>query len=280
MSKRYREWSRTPRDWLSEGHLVYFVMDVTGQIDLTPIFAHYARMPLGQPPYHPRTRVMLLIYAYGTGIFSSRKFMARCQSDAAFRVIVGGDIPDFRTIRSFRKVHLPAMLTLFVEMLQLCRAAGLLQVGRLALDGTTVKANASRHKAMSHDRMGVEEQRLQQEIADLLTRARHVDEEEDSRHGTDRTGEELPDELARRESRLKKVQQASRPGETGASASSGTRGGTRGRRADAAQASGDDGSRRQGPVQLHRSGFEDHEEDHEDIEQGLRPVRQCPGGGQ
>lgn len=217
MSRTYRHWSPeqawmfppSPRDWLPEEHLVYFLMDVTGQVDLSAIFVHYEKGKAGgQPPYHPRMMVTLLLYAYCIGVFSSRRIMARCQSDAAFRVIVGEDIPDFRTISDFRRIHLPIMKQLFVEVLQLCRESGLLKVGRLALDGTKVKANASRHKAMSYDRMTQEEQRLQQEIDDLLQQAQFTDEEEDARHGKDRTGEELPDELARRESRLKKIKQA------------------------------------------------------------------------
>lgn len=199
----------SPRDWLPEGHLVYFLMDVTGQLDLAAIFARYENGQAGgQPPFHPRMMVTLLIYAYCTGVFSSRQIMARCQSEAAFRVIVGEDIPDFRTISDFRKIHLSVMKELFLEVLQLCREAGLLKVGRLALDGTKVKANASRHKAMSYDRMTQEEKRLGQEIDELLQRARATDDQEDSRHGQDRTGEELPEELARRETRLKKIQEA------------------------------------------------------------------------
>jgi len=148
MSRTYRSWSPeqvwmfppSPRDWLPENHLVYFPMDVTGQVDLSPIFAHYENGKAGgQPPYHPRMMVTLLLYAYCTGVFSFRKIMARCQSDAAFRVIVGEDIPDFRTISDFRRIHLPVMQDLFVEVLKLCRATGLLKVGRLALDGTKSK---------------------------------------------------------------------------------------------------------------------------------------------
>jgi len=198
----------SPRDWLPENHLVYFLMDVTGQLDLSPILAHYEAELKGQPPFHPRMMVTLLLSAYCTGVFSSRKIMARCETDAAFRVIVGEDIPDFRTISRFRQTHLPVMKELFVEVLQLCREAGLMKVGRLALDGTKIKANASRHKAMSYDRMGPEEQRLRQEVNDLLQQAQQTDDEEDARHGKDRTGEELPDELARRETRLKKIKQA------------------------------------------------------------------------
>jgi len=216
MEKRYRQWSPdqawlfppSPRDWLPEGHLVDFLRDVIGQVDLSPIYDHYRKTPQGQPPYHPQMMVTLLVYAYCVGVFSSRKIMSRCQTDVAFRVIVGEDIPDFRTISDFRKIHLSAMQALFVEVLKLCQAAGLVQVGRLALDGTKIKANASRHKAMSYDRMAREEQRLQEEIAALLVQAQTADEDDDRRHGQDRHGDELPDELARRESRLQKIQAA------------------------------------------------------------------------
>jgi transposase len=216
MSKRYRQWTPeqvwlfppSPRDWLPEGHLVYFLMDVVGQIDIAPIFAHYEKSQQGQPPFHPRMMLTLLLYAYCGGVYSSRKIMARCESDAAFRVIVGGDVPDFRTISDFRKIHLPTMKAVFVEVLRLCAEAGLVKVGRLALDGTKIKANASRHKAMSYDRMTQEEQRLQREIAELLARAEATDDAEDERHGRDRTGDELPAELSRRESRLQKIQEA------------------------------------------------------------------------
>jgi transposase len=216
MSKRYRKWEPdqvwlfppSPRDWLPENHLVYFLMDVTGLVDLSPIFDHYEKTPQGQPPYHPRMMLTLLLYSYCIGVFSSRKIMDRCQTDAAFRVIVGNDIPNFRTISDFRKTHLPVMNALFVEVLRLCAAAGLVKVGRLALDGTKIKANASRHKAMSYDRMTQEEERLEQEIAELLAKAQQTDDAEDDQHGKDRSGEELPDELARRQSRLKKIQEA------------------------------------------------------------------------
>jgi len=204
MSKRYRKWEPdqvwlfppSPRDWLPENHLVYFLMDVTGLVDLSPIFDHYEKTPQGQPPYHPRMMLTLLLYSYCIGVFSSRKIMDRCQTDAAFRVIVGNDIPNFRTISDFRKTHLPVMNALFVEVLRLCAAAGLVKVGRLALDGTKIKANASRHKAMSYDRMTQEEERLEQEIAELLAKAQQTDDAEDDQHGKDRSGEELPDELA------------------------------------------------------------------------------------
>ena len=216
MSKTYREWSPdqvylfppSPQDWLPEGDLVYFLLDTVAAIDLTPIFAHYEREPRGQPPFHPRLMVALLLYCYATGTRSSRKIMRRCQTDVACRIIVGEDIPDFRTVSDFRKTHLARLEALFVEVLKLCALAGLAGVGTIALDGTKVKANASRHKAMSYARMKEEEQRLQDEVTRMLAEAQSADEAEDATHGPDRRGDELPDELGRRKGRLAKIQQA------------------------------------------------------------------------
>ena len=152
--------------------------------------------------------VALLLYCYATGTRSSRKIMRRCQVDVACRVIVGEDVPDFRTVSDFRKIHLARLEALFVEVLKLCALAGLARVGTIALDGTKVKANASRHKAMSYDRMKAEEARLKGEIARLLAEAEAADKAEDIEHGPDRRGDELPDELTRRQSRLAKIQGA------------------------------------------------------------------------
>ena len=176
--------------------------------DLAPFFAYYERETRGQPPFHPRMMVSLLLYCYATGTRSSRKIMRRCQVDVACRIIVGDDIPDFRTISDFRKTHLDRLEALFVEVLKLCALAGLAKVGTIALDGTKIKANASRHKAMSYDRMPEEEARLKQEIATILAEAESADATEDAAHGPGRRGDELPEELARRQSRLAKIQQA------------------------------------------------------------------------
>ena len=216
MEKRFRKWAPdqlwlmppSPREWLDGNHLVYFLLDVVGEMDLSPFFEKYQRgTRSGQPPFHPRMMVTLLLYAYCKGVFSSRKIMSRCEEDIAFRVIVGEDIPDFRTISDFRKDNLEHMKALFVQTLLVCQQAGLVKLGRVALDGSKVKANASRHKAMSYERMREEEQRLQQEIEELLAAAQQADEAEDARFG-DRHGEELPEELARREKRLAKIREA------------------------------------------------------------------------
>ncbi len=216
MTKTYRDWSTdqnylfppSPHDWLPDGDLVYFLLDTVATLDLSPIYAHYERELRGQPPFHPRMMVALLLYCYATGTRSSRKIMRRCHVDVACRVIVGEDVPDFRTVSDFRKTHLARLEALFVEALKLCALAGLAKVGTIALDGTKVKANASRHKAMSYDRMKAEEMRLKEEIAKLLADAEAADKAEDIEHGPGRRGDELPDELARRQSRLAKIQQA------------------------------------------------------------------------
>ena len=216
MTRKFREWTPdqnylfppSPHDWLPQNHLVYFLLEVSEQIDISPIVADYDSEKGGQPPFHPRMMLVLLLYSYSVGVFSSRKIMARCETDVAFRVIVGEDIPDFQRISEFRRRHLVHMQSLFLEVLALCREAGLLKVGRLALDGTKVKANASRHKAMSYDRMTSEELRLQQEIDELLAQAQAADATEDEQHGSDCRGDELPDELARRETRLQKIREA------------------------------------------------------------------------
>lgn len=216
MARKFREWSPSqswlfppsPSDWLPKKHLVYFLLDVVEQLDLMPIIADYDSPKGGKPPHHPGMMVALLIYSYCVGVFSSRKIMARCETDVAFRTIVGDDIPDFRRIAAFRRRHLGSIQHLFLEVLRLCQESGLLSVGRLSLDGTKVKANASRHKAMSYDRMSSEEERLQKEIDELLASAQAADETEDTEHGQDKRGDELPDELARREQRLEKIREA------------------------------------------------------------------------
>jgi myosin heavy subunit len=152
--------------------------------------------------------VTLLLYSYTQGVFSSRRIMKRCERDAAYRVIVHDDAPNFRTISDFRKLHLAELERLFVQVLRLCQKAGLVKLGHVSLDGTKIRANASRHKAMSYGRMKEEEKRLRKEIRELLNRAEATDAEEDEQYGSDRRGDELPEELSRRKDRLKKIREA------------------------------------------------------------------------
>jgi len=216
MGKTYRPWNPNQQwllppsvqDWLPENDLVYFILDTVNELDISAITQKYEQQKRGFPPYQPRMMVALLLYAYCRGIFSSRKIMQACQERLTFRVITADDIPDFRTISDFRKLHLKELQLLFVQVLRLCQEAGLVRLGHIALDGTKVKANASRHKAMSYGRMLKEEKRLKEEIRQLLDKAEVVDEQEDQKYGSQRRGDELPEELARRESRLKRIQDA------------------------------------------------------------------------
>jgi transposase len=217
MGKTYREWDPdqayllppSPLDWLPEDDLVYFVLDTVRDLDLKSITRKYENSDgRGFPPYHPRMMVTLLLYSYTQGVFSSRRIMKRCERDAAYRVIVHDDAPNFRTISDFRKLHLAELERLFVQVLRLCQKAGLVKLGHVSLDGTKIRANASRHKAMSYGRMKEEEKRLRKEIRELLNRAEATDAEEDEQYGSDRRGDELPEELSRRKDRLKKIREA------------------------------------------------------------------------
>jgi transposase len=176
-------------------------------LDLSAIHAVYEKEVRGQPPYDPRMMTKLLIYGYCTGVFSSRRIQKRVAEDIAFKVLAAGNEPDFRTISDFRKIHLNALEGLFAQVLKVAQETGTAKLGRVSLDGTKVKANASKHKAMSYGRMEEKEQQLEEEVKQLLAQAGAVDEEEDRRHG-DRRGDELPEELQRRQSRLAKIKQA------------------------------------------------------------------------
>ena len=196
------------QDWLPKNHLAYFVSELVDELDLSSILLKYGDEVRGNQPYHPAMLTQILIYAYCVGVPSSRKIAKRCEEDVAFRILAANNFPDFRTISDFRKRHLKALKGLFVEVLRLCRKAGLVKLGHVALDGTKVKANASRHKAMSYGRMVVKEKDLEAEVEALLRQAEEMDEEEDRLYGKDRRGDELPKELAFREARLKKIREA------------------------------------------------------------------------
>ena len=196
------------KEWLPAGHLVYFVADLVEDLDLDAILSAYGGPARGTVPYDPKILTAVLIYGYCTGVFSSRKMARKLEEDVAFRVLAANQRPDFRTISDFRKAHLRELSGLFVQVLRMCRAAGLVKLGHVALDGTKIKANASKHKAMSYERMNKEEARLKQEVDALLKQADRVDEEEDAEYGADRRGDELPEELAFREGRLKKIREA------------------------------------------------------------------------
>ena len=195
------------REWLPEDHLVYFVSEVIDQLDLSAIHAVYEKEKRGQPPYDPRLMTKLLVYGYCTGVFGSRRIQKRLREDIPFRVLAAGNEPDFRTISDFRKIHIATLENLFEQVLAMALECGAIQLGRVSLDGTKLKANASKHKAMSYGRMKEKQQQLKEEVKQLLAAAEAADEEEDCQFGSQR-GDEFPEELQRRESRLARIKEA------------------------------------------------------------------------
>jgi transposase len=196
------------RDWLPEGHLAFFVADAVDALDLQAFYARYEGDGRRRQPFAPSMMVKVLIYAYAVGVFSSRKIARRLEEDVAFRVLGAGNFPAHRTLREFRQLHLAEFTALFVQVVQLAREAGLVKLGRVGIDGTKVKANASKRKAMSYGRMGETAARLKTEVAELLRQAEAQDAAEDGQYGVERRGDELPTELARREQRLQVIQAA------------------------------------------------------------------------
>ena len=213
--KTYRVWdaeqgrqqSVSPRDVLPEDDLVFFLLDVLPRMDLAAFHQHYAHEMRGQPPFDVAMMVTLLIYAYSVGVCSSRRIATACERNLAFRAIVADTPPDFRTISDFRKIHRAAFKPLFVEVLRLAGEMGLVKLGNLSTDGTKMKANASRHKAMSYGYMLKDIARLEAEIEQLLKQVEQTDAEQDAALGI-RRGDELPAELKRREDRLAKIREA------------------------------------------------------------------------
>ena len=196
------------QEWLPDDHLAYFISDVVDQLDLSSITTRYEGERRGGPPYHPRMMVKVLLYGYCIGVASSRRITQRLHEDIAFRVLAANNTPDFRTISDFRKDHLGVLAGLFLQVLAFCQRSGLVKLGHVALDGAKVRANASRHKAMSYRRMKEKAAQLAAEVAELLRRAQEVDDEEDRRYGKDKRGDELPEELAFRKGRLEKIREA------------------------------------------------------------------------
>jgi transposase len=198
------------REWLPEDHLAFFVSDLIDQLDLSAITTRYEDEERGYPPYHPVMLTKVLVYAYCVGVFSSRRIQRRLVEDVAFRVLAAGNHPDFRTIADFRKTHLTALRGFFEQVLRLARELGAPRVGRVAVDGSKIKANASKHKAMSYGRMGEKQRQLREEVKALLAQAEAADAAEDAEYGPDRRGDELPAELQRREGRLQRIREAKR----------------------------------------------------------------------
>ncbi len=196
------------REWLPEGHLSYFISDVIEELDLGAFYQPYEGDGRRKAPFEPRMMLKVLIYAYATGVFSSRRIARKLEEDVAFRVLAADNFPQHRTLCDFRKRHLSDFKSVFVQVIQIAQQAELISLGTVAIDGTKVRANASKHKAMSYERMQAEERRLQQEIAELCEQARATDIKEDQLYGADRRGDEIPEELHHRQARLEKIRQA------------------------------------------------------------------------
>ena len=238
------------------------------QLDLSAITVRYEEERRGGPPYHPRMMVKVLLYGYCTGVASSRRIAQRLHEDIGFRVLAANNTPDFRTVSDFRKDHLQALGGLFLQVLALCQQAGLVKLGHVALDGTKVRANASRNKAMSYGRMKEKEAQLKAEVAELLRKAGEVDDDEDHRYGRDKRGDELPEELAFRESRLRKIREARAALEAEALA-------------EAEQAEREGGNHPGVPDDKAQRNFTDPDSRHHARpgRAGLPAVLQLPGGG-
>lgn len=198
------------REWLPENHLVYLVSDVVDHLNLAALDAAYGDEQRGPPPYDPRMLTKVLVYGYCVGVFSSRRIERRLAEEVGFRVLAAGHAPNFRTIADFRKLHLATLAGLFEEVLKIALEAGALKLGRVALDGTKLKANASKPKAMSYGRMQERQRQRRAEVRELLAQAAAADAAEDAHYGAARRGDELPAELQRRETRLKKIRAAQR----------------------------------------------------------------------
>ena len=193
------------QDWLPEGHLAHFISDTVDTLDLGAFHARYDKGGPRNQPFHPAMMVKVLVYGYATGVFSSRKMARKLHEDVAFRVLAAGNFPAHRTIRDFRAFHLKELSELFVQVVRLAREMGLVKLGTIAVDGTKLKANASRHKAMSYGHMLKAESELKAQIDALLSRAQQADEAEKNEPELD-----IPAELARREARLAAITEARR----------------------------------------------------------------------
>src|SRR5262250_795262 len=242
--QRYRQEVHSPEAKLPEGDRVFFLLDTVPQLALGRFYAPYETETRGAPPFDPAMMVCLLLYAYCVGVFSSRKMALACERNRAFMAIVGQERPDFRTISDFRKQHLEAFKEVFVQVVRVAGAAGLVKLGNVSTDGTKIQGNASRHKAMSYGYMTKEVERLREDIEALVTQAYHQDEAEEAALGS-RRGDELPAELSRREDRLVKIEAAMRRLEAQAKAEAEAE---RQRRADAEAQRRRAGTPRRGPA--------------------------------
>ncbi len=216
MSKTFRSWDvdqvwllpPSVHEFVPAGHLAHFVRDTVREgLDLSAILGAY-EVERGQPPYHPGMMVALLLYGYSRGVYSSRRLAQACEERVDFMAVTGLNRPDFRTVSDFRRRHLSALSGLFVQVLKLCQSAGLVKLGHVAVDGTKLKANASRHKAMSYGRMKTTEPKLAAEVDAWLKAAEAQDRAEDAEHGADLRGDETPAWMADKQQRLARIRAA------------------------------------------------------------------------
>ena len=215
-SQRFREYNPDQdfllppslREWVRQDHLASFISDVVDRLDLSEIINYYDNSQGGQAPFHPVMMTKLLLYAYCIGVPGSRRIEKSTYDSIPFRVLAANQYPDHDTISEFRRIHLTALSRIFLQVLRLCQKAGLVKLGHIALDGTKVKANASKHKAMSYGHMQKKTDELKAEIARLLAEAEAIDAVEDVRYGKGKRGDELPEELQFRERRLQKIEEA------------------------------------------------------------------------
>jgi transposase len=217
MSKTFREWNveqhwllpPSVMDFVPADHIAHFIRDtVREQLDLCAILAPYEQEERGYPPYNPVMMTALLLYAYCQGVYSSRRIARGCEERMDFMAVTGLNRPDFRTVSDFRKRHLEVLQGLFEQVLTLCQHAGLVKLGHVSLDGTKVKANASKHKAMSYERMRETEKRLKHEVREWFRQAKSADEAEDRLHGATRRGDEMPGWVADKQQRIAKIREA------------------------------------------------------------------------
>lgn len=216
MSKQFRPWKideiqllpPSVQDFVPKKHLARFILGLVREsLDLKEIMSSYPST-LGQPPFDPRMMVALLLHSYASGLYSSRRIAKACRERTDFIMIAALDPPDFRTISDFRKRHLRALAALFLQVLKLCEKAGLVKLGHVALDGTKIKANASKHKAMSYERMKKREAELQAEVDRMLAAAEAADAQEDETHDNTKTGDEMPNWVADKQKRIEKIREA------------------------------------------------------------------------
>lgn len=216
MSKTFRSWRLdealmfppSVHDFVPEDHLAPFVRSlVCESLDLSEVLSAYSS-PYGQPPYDPWMMTALLLYGHAVGVYSSRRLARACVERVDVMAITALQRPDFRTISDFRKRHREALAGLFTQVLRLAEEAGLVKLGHVALDGTKIRANASKHKAMSYERMQKREKELARQVAEMLDRADALDAEEDALYGADKSGDELPAWVADKQKRLEKIREA------------------------------------------------------------------------